>query len=130
MVLCQDNFFNSFDLMQYFNRKGIYCFGTIRRLVIQRYFSDHFNGIGVYIQPKHSRAHSLKCFTHGGNDHTARDKTHLMIHNSPGKNSVIFISNTNSMLGKSTVQGTSCFGICNFRMNFIRVFNKSGSNTD
>ena len=93
VVLCQDNFFNSFDLMQYFNRKGI-CFGTIRRLMIQRYFSDHLNGIGVYIQPKHSSAHSLKCFTHGGNDHTAQDKTHLMIYNSPGKNSVIFISNT------------------------------------
>ena len=38
----------------------------------------------------------------GDNDHTARDKTHLMIYNSPGKNSVIFISNTNSMIGKST----------------------------
>ena len=102
VVCCQDNFFNSFDLSQSLNEKGIYCFGTVRRQVIQRYFSDHLNGIGSYFEPKHSKVNSLKCFTHDGNNHPVRYKTHLMIHNPPSKNSVIFISNSNSIMKKSS----------------------------
>ena len=101
VVCCQDNFFNSFDLTQTLNEKGIYVFGTIRRQVIQRFFSDHLNGIGSYIEPKHSKKYTLKCFTHDGN-HPVRKKTHVLIHNSSSKNAVIFISNSNSIMGKSS----------------------------
>ena len=100
--ICQDNYFNSFSLSSKFNDLGIYVYGTCRKMIISRHFSDHADGLNSYIDSKHSKVHSLKCFTHHEYDHVTRGKIHIMIYNSPGRNSCIFISNSNDVVGKST----------------------------
>lgn len=100
--VCQDNYFNSFGLCSTYNDLGLYVFGTCRKLVIQRYFADHSNGLANYLDTKSSKKHNLVCFTHDEYDHSVRGKIHAQVYNSPGRTAVIFITNSNSVLGLST----------------------------
>ena len=99
--VCQDNYFNSYGLCSKYNDLGIYVFGTCRKLVLQRHFSDHQDGLAAYIDSKHKQNHNVKGFTHHEYDHEVRGKIHIQIYNSPGRNSVIFISNSNDIFGKT-----------------------------
>ena len=100
--VCQDNFFNSFSLCSKYNDLGIYVFGTCRKMVLQRHFSDHRDGLSGYVDSKHKKNHNLKGFTHHEFDHAVRGKIHCQVYNSPGRNSVIFISNSNDIFGRTT----------------------------
>ena len=104
VLVTQDNYFNSFNLCNIFTDLGIYVLGTLRKLIIQRQFSDHDQGIKVYIDNKNSKNHNLKCFSASEYDHPTRGRVHVIIYNSPGRNSVLFITNSNSVLGKSTIE--------------------------
>ena len=122
VTLCQDNFFNSFGLCEAFNNLGIYCFGTIRRQMIQRYFDDHLTGISSFIQPKHSKTHSIRCFTHKYEN--ATKNIHCMVYNVPAKNSVLFLSNSNNIFGKTTDNICKDYRLF-FGGNFSREFNST-----
>ena len=82
--------FGSYPLTQMCNERKIHIFGTIRK-----------NGLKGYIETKNSRIHNLKCFTASVYDHPSRGRVHVQIYNSPGHNSVLFITNSNSAVGKS-----------------------------
>ena len=57
--------------------------------------------VSTSIETKNSRYHNLKCFTASVYDHPSRGRVHVQIYNSPGHNSVLFITNSNSAVGKS-----------------------------
>ena len=102
--LCQDNFFNSFSLCNRLNEIGLYVHGTCRKQIISRHFNDHADGINSYIDTNHKKNHNVRCFSHI-DDETDR-QVNIMIYNSPGRNSVIFITNSNEILGKSNQTST------------------------
>ena len=60
----QDNFFNSYSLCTKFNEIGLFVYGTCRKLVISRFFSDHADGLNSFIDKKHQKNHNLRCFSH------------------------------------------------------------------
>ena len=101
VFVTMDNYFNSYPLTQICNEKKILVFGTIRKNVLKRFFDDHDNGLNGYIETKNSRNHNIKCFTASVYDHPSRGRVHVQIYNSPGHNSVLFITNSNSAVGKS-----------------------------
>ena len=98
--LCQDNFFNSFSLCNRLNEIGLYVHGTCRKQIISRHFNDHADGLNSYIDTKHKKNHNLRCFSHF--DDETRGQVNIMVYNSPGRNSVLFITNSNNVLGKTT----------------------------
>ena len=101
-VLCvMDNYFNSYELTQKCNEKKILIFGTIRKNMIARYFDGHENKIHGYIESKNSRNHHLKAFSASIYDHPTRGRVHVQVYNSPFRNAVLLITNSNTVLGKS-----------------------------
>ena len=98
--VCQDNFFNSYPLCSKLNEIGLYVHGTCRKLNISRYFADHPDGLNTYIDKKHKQNHNLKCFSHF--EPETQGHVNIMVYNSPGRNSVIFITNSHDVFGRST----------------------------
>ena len=82
-------------------RSQLASFGTIRKTSIARYFQDHPNRLAGYIESKNSKNNNLKCFTASIYDHPTRGRVHIQIYNSKNRNAVLFISNSNSVVGKS-----------------------------
>ena len=71
-------------------RSQLASFGTIRK-----------TSIAGYIESKNSKNNNLKCFTASIYDHPTRGRVHIQIYNSMNRNAVLFISNSNSVVGKS-----------------------------
>ena len=101
--VCQDNFFNSYSLTSKLNQIGLYVHGTCRKQIISRHFADHPDGLNGFIDAKHKQNHRVRCFTH---DDEVDGQMNVMIYNSPGRNSVIFLTNSNDVLGRSTETST------------------------
>ena len=110
-TVCQDNFFNSYSLTSKLNQIGLYVHGTCRKNIISRHFSDHADGLNGFIDAKHKQNHNIKCFTH--NDEVD-GQMNVMIYNSPGRNNVIFLTNSNDVLGRSTETSTDDDGYRTF----------------
>ena len=101
VFVCMDNYFTSYDLAQEFNDKEILIFGTTKKSSIARYFQDHPNRLAGYMESKNSKNNNVKCFTASIYDHPTRGRVHIQIYNSKSRNPVLFITNSNSAVGKS-----------------------------